>query len=188
MAFDPDIHDRRSVRLPGFDYGQLGSYFVTICTLGRRCIFGEVVDGKMILSPVGAIAAAEWEHTLTLRDELVPSSRVTMPNHVHMIVRIQWMSLKDARQRMPPSGRFEDGMGRRTLACIVNGYKGAVTLKLKKAGLLPAGGVWQRGFYEHVIRHEYALERIATYIASNPLTWETDRENPRRVDDQPRPT
>jgi hypothetical protein len=86
MRYDPEKHRRRSIRLKGYDYSQAGVYFVTICTQGRACLFGEVVDGEMRLNDAGRMVVAEWERLPALFPNVVLDAFVVMPNHIHGIV------------------------------------------------------------------------------------------------------
>jgi REP element-mobilizing transposase RayT len=88
VAYDPDRHDRRSMRLPAYDYRWAGAYFVTICTHEKRLLFGEVTRERMRLSPCGRVAADEWHRTAELRESVALDAFVVMPNHVHGIVVI----------------------------------------------------------------------------------------------------
>jgi putative transposase len=89
MKYDPNIHHRRSIRLPGYDYSQSGAYFVTICAYQRQCLFGDVVDGQMVLNQYGAIVADEWQKSSVIRREIELDAWMVMPNHFHGIVIIQ---------------------------------------------------------------------------------------------------
>lgn len=88
MRYDPDKHDRRSIRLPEYDYAKPGAYFITICTHNRTCLFGAVIDGRMRLNPFGRVVADEWRRTERLRDNVALDAFVVMPNHVHGIIGI----------------------------------------------------------------------------------------------------
>jgi len=81
-------HHRRSIRLPGYDYTAAGAYFITICTQGRECLFGQVVDGEMRVNALGDIVRAEWKKTAALRAEIELGPYAVMPNHFHGII---WM-------------------------------------------------------------------------------------------------
>jgi hypothetical protein len=86
MKYNPEIHDRRSIRLKGYDYSQAGAYFITICTQNRACLFGDVVDGEMRLTNAGLVVADEWAKTAVIRDEIELDEWVVMPNHFHGIL------------------------------------------------------------------------------------------------------
>ena len=88
MPYDPDRHDRQSLRLPGWDYRRPAAYFVTVCTHNRVCLFGEVIDGRMALNACGRIVVEEWRRTERVRDNVVLDAFVVMPNHVHGIIGI----------------------------------------------------------------------------------------------------
>ena len=186
-------HRRRSIRLPGYDYSQPGAYFVTICTRGRECVLGEVRSGEMVHSPMGLVLVEEWTRSASIRREIALDTFVVMPNHLHGIVFI----LEDAspagvvgahgRAPLPmPSSTDLNARGiadrkPRCLGSFIAGYKAAVTKRINELRGTSGAGVWQRNYYEHVIRDEEDLRRIREYIAHNPLSSEIDEENPGRV-------
>ncbi|MGH8567276.1 MAG: transposase, partial [Gammaproteobacteria bacterium] len=86
---------RRSIRLEGYDYAAPGAYFVTICTHGRACLFGEITHGEIKLSVPGEIAAEEWRRTAAIRSEVVLDAFVVMPNHIHAIVWFKHVGATD---------------------------------------------------------------------------------------------
>ena len=88
MKYDPNKHHRRSIRLPGYDYRQSGAYFVTICACQRQCLFGDIIDGRMILNQYGMVVANEWQKSAVIRREIELDAWVVMPNHFHGIVII----------------------------------------------------------------------------------------------------
>jgi len=81
--------NRRSIRLHGYDYSQARAYFVTICTQNRECLFGDVIDGEMVLNDIGKIVADEWMKSGESRNEIELDDLVVMPNHFHGIVMIR---------------------------------------------------------------------------------------------------
>ena len=184
-------HHRRSIRLPGYDYAQAGGYFVTFCTWRRECVFGDVVKGEMVLSPWGEIVQQEWLATPDIRQEIELDAFVVMPNHIHGIIWIVGATPTieadgapvGAHGRAPlPDASDELSLWRppRSLGSFVAGYKSAVTKQVNVLRSAPGARLWQRGYWEHIIRHERALERIREYILTNPQRWEWDRENPQR--------
>ena len=168
----PTTHRRRSLHLPRFDYTQQGAYFVTVCTNGRELLFGDVINDEMKLNEVGRIAAEEWLKSVQIRTEITLDAWVVMPNHVHGIVMIA-----DDRRRLDrpvaPSGPRP-----RSLGALMAGFKSAVTKRINALRGTPGVAVWQRNYYEHIIRNEAALNRIRRYIADNPARWAEDPENP----------
>ena len=186
MAYNPDKHHRRSIRLRGYDYSQPGAYFITICTHDRDCLFGDVIDGVMDLTPYGRIVSDEWHRTEMVRSNVVLDAFVVMPNHVHGIIWIVEFNDDhgDGLQRRrgvlqyaptPTTGPSGLQSPSQTVGAIVRGFKGAVTKRINHHRGTPGVPVWQRGYYEHIIRNERALNRIRRYIIENPLHWPNDR-------------
>ena len=185
-GYDPERHHRRSIRLKGYDYTRPGAYFVTICTHDRKCLFGHVVDGQMRLNAFGKIVEWTWHDLPNHVDHIVLDAFVVMPNHVHGIIII----VDDGNVTM---GRGIVGAG-----SVGAGSEPAPTQKTKSHGLpeiirqfktfsarrinecrgIRGTPVWQRNYYEHIIRNERALHAIRRYIVENPLRWNRDRNNP----------
>jgi len=88
MKFDPDKHHRRSIRLPGYDYSRAGAYFITICTQNRECLFGNIVDGVMVINEYGMVVQKCWLETEYIRPGVKLDEYVVMPNHFHGIIVI----------------------------------------------------------------------------------------------------
>lgn len=172
MPYNPDIHHRRSIRLKEYDYTQNGAYFVTIVTYQREPMFGEIVNGVMNLNPLGEIARREWFKTAELRPyvELYEDEFVVMPNHAHGIL---WMNDDvGAERRSAPRDMPHVTAG--SLGAIVRAYKSAVTYAINAARQTRGMVVWQRNYYEHIIRKDAELNRIRKYIVNNPLKWADD--------------
>jgi putative transposase len=285
MRFDPERHRRRSMRLKGYDYSQAGAYFVTICTQGRACLFGEVVDGEMRLNDAGRMVVAEWERLPALFPNVVLDAFVVMPNHIHGIVILTdpaddatdgataigatisgattgGAATGGATTRVAPTrvgddanpvgaglvpapstmagddadsvgaglvpapstmaGGNADSVGAGlvpapsvpaqsvpapstpapstpapsapapstptpTLGDVIGAFKSRVTVEyirgVKTFGWTPFDRrLWQRNYYEHIIRNEETLNCIRRYIAENPIRWAFDRENPFAVE------
>ena len=170
-------HHRRSIRLQGYDYSSAGAYFVTVCAKNRECLFGEIVDGEVRLNSIGQIVDDEWRLSATLRDEIVLDTWVVMPNHVHGIVAID-TSLGGDRPVAPTTNDVASGPRSRSVGAFIAGFKSATTKRINEMRRTFRRPVWQRNYYEHVVRAEDSLERIRFYLADNPARWEFDRENP----------
>jgi REP element-mobilizing transposase RayT len=173
--FAPARHHRRSIRLKGYDYTAAGAYFVTLVTHQRGCIFGEIVADEMWLNALGEIVAEEWERTPTIRAEMELDEWVVMPNHIHGIVVITTVGVgadvgADGR---PPLQRAPKSLG-----AFVAGFKSVVTKRINEHRATPGQPVWQRNYYEHIIRNEAALAHLRAYIHNNPLKWALDNDNP----------
>jgi REP element-mobilizing transposase RayT len=167
-------YHRRSIRLPGFDYGQPGMYFVTICTCKRQILFGEVVEGAMVLNQIGRIVEEEWSKTAALRPYVALDKFVIMPNHFHAIVEMH--ERRGTACRAPTAERFAQPVSG-SLPTIIRSFKSAVTKRVNDCRNMPGVPFWQENYYEHVIRNEDDLHRIREYIQTNPVRWEIDREN-----------
>ena len=176
MRFDPDKHHRRSIRLKEHDYSQPGAYFVTICTRDRACLFGEIVDGEMRLNEAGEIARGCWEEIPRHFPLVELDAFVVMPNHVHGIIVIQGRGERFfAPTSTAPTTTIAQSPSR-TIGSIVRGFKIGVTKWFRANTDLHS--IWQRGYYEHVIRNEAELTAIREYILGNPARWDEDENNP----------
>ena len=172
-------HHRRSLRLRGFDYSVGALYFVTLCTRNKECIFGHVHNGKMYLNELGRCVEHEWRRTCELRgNDVQLHSVIVMPNHLHAIVELHpgegdhlvpyWMK---------PEIQFRDDLPiqrtsvSRSLGAIIRGFKGATSR-------LAGRSIWQRNYYEHIIRHNKEMEEITKYIQNNPIRWGSPKADP----------
>jgi REP element-mobilizing transposase RayT len=183
MKFDAEKHHRHSIRLRGYDYTQAGAYFVTIVTNDRVCLFSEIVDGEMRLNDGGRMIQ-QWWFELNRKFSTVETDEfVVMPNHFHGIVVIAGVTV-GADLRVGPNS--EGAHAGAPLPTIIQWFKTMTTNEymrgVKTRSWTPfAGRLWQRNYYEHIVRCENELTRIREYIANNPLQWEMDRENPSRT-------
>ncbi|RMG68306.1 MAG: transposase [Calditrichaeota bacterium] len=176
-----------SARLAGWDYATPGAYFITICTAGRAHLFGTVRNGQMILSTLGEIVREEWEKSFAIRRELECDAFVIMPNHIHAIVRIVPAVETDGpvnvetdcrpSLRKPQSPPAKTGVAYRapkSISSFVAGFKSAATKRINEYRGTPGESVWQARFHDHIIRNQQEYERIAAYIAANPINWDQD--------------
>ena len=231
--YNPAIHHRRSIRLKGYDYSQKGLYFITLCTENGDYLFGEIINGKMILNEYGKIIEEEWLKTIEIRENIALGEFIIMPNHFHSIIEIKYQI---------PGKNNEDGGLRspsNNIGAIIRGFKGATTKRInilknpnipeesqnsnstgvsryargkkelggglggrlggelqfaptaptataptkKKIAATKKGiaktktrtSIWQRNYYEIIIRNEIAHYRISEYIKNNPAKWQTDK-------------
>lgn len=190
MPFNPDIHHRRTIRLRGHDYSGGGAYFVTICTHERECLFGDVIDGEMRCNGAGLVVQEEWRLTAALREYVVLDEFIVMPNHFHAVLAID--DRRGTARRDP--GNDVDirlGTARRaptlesfaapvvgSLATVIRSFKSAVSKRINHLRDNPGTPVWQRNYYERVIRDERELNSIRQYIDDNPAKWEQDENHP----------
>ena len=173
MKYNSDKHNRHSIRLKNYDYSQAGAYFVSICVQNRECVFGNIVDGEMHLNKWGEIIAEEWMRSSEIRKEIKLDEFVVMPNHIHGIVMITESSV-GATGRSP----LPKGPARKSLGSFIAGLKSATRKRINEIRTNRGAPLWQRNYYEHVIRNEEELKQIREYITGNPIKWTEDDENP----------
>ncbi|MCJ7509681.1 MAG: hypothetical protein MUP14_02165 [Dehalococcoidia bacterium] len=183
MNYDPTRHHRRSIRLPAYDYAQAGAYFVTMVTHQRQCLFGEIVGGQMRLAAYGQVVSEQWLRSALVRGEIELDAFIVMPNHIHgiVIIRAQPMDV-GAHDRVGAHGRAPQlYRPPRSLGSLVAGFKSAATKRVNEIRGMLGIPVWQRNYYERVIRNDEELNRIRQYMIDNPAHWEEDSENPNNV-------
>ncbi len=170
MSFSEDsIYNRRSVRLKHYNYTEFGAYFLTICTKNKQWLFGEIKDDKMCLNNLGKIAFNCWQEIPQHFPHIELDVFVIMPNHLHGILWIN-NSIND-----PSQNRQFGKMDKGSISSIVRSYKAVVTKKINQiCGQKGSSLIWQRNFYENIIRDEKALNNIREYIINNPLNWQKD--------------
>lgn len=189
MTYDPERHRRRSIRLKGYDYAQPGAYFVTIVTQGRVCPFGNVVNGEMRLNGFGRIVEWTWHDLPNHVAGIVPDAFVVMPNHVHGVVVLTdtvvvvraGSGLVGASSGLVGAGSEPAPTRRHSLPEIIRQFKTFSARRINQYRQVQGVPVWQRNYYEHLVRDDEAMDRIREYIVNNPLQWEMDRENPNRL-------
>jgi putative transposase len=171
---------RHSVRLRGFDYSRIGMYFVTICAAERLSLFGEVRGNKAVLSSIGEIVESCWIEIPRHFPGVKTEAHVVMPNHLHGILTIQ-SKRQDAMPQQKAELRLES-FGRptaRSLPTIVRSFKSAVSKRVGESGFAIGKSIWQRGYYEHVLRNTQEYVEATNYILLNPPRWANDEENVR---------
>ncbi len=171
---------RRSMRLQGYDYSRAGAYFVTLCSQNRECLFGEIAGGEMVLNEYGKIVRDEWLESAQIRNEIGLDEFVVMPNHFHGIVWIH-NGVETTTDRRGDRPVAPTGPRPRSLGALMAGFKSAVTRRINEMRRTPGMKLWQRNYYDRVIRDENELNRIREYVVGNPMLWDMDRENPLHV-------
>ena len=181
-----DDMNRQSYRHNGYDYSQVGSYFVTLCTKDKEPLFGEIDSGVMRLTRAGGIAAACWKRIPEHFTNVQLDEFVVMPDHIHGIIRIVETLSRDVQLNIPtplsrslpthppthpPTDDYFSRISpkRGSLAVVVRTYKAAVTTICRQNGI--GEFVWQRGYHDHIIRDSDSLSRIRRYIIGNPQHW-----------------
>ena len=191
MTFNPDIHHRRSIRLRDYNYSLAGAYFVTICTLNRECLFGTIHDNAITLNDAGRMIEAWWEKLPHKFPTIDRDVSVVMPNHFHGIMAIVGAAPcgRPASGRISPASdqipRGRPHRGAPALGDIIDWFK-TMTTNAYIRGVNQCrwqpfpGKLWQRNYFEHIIRDENDLNSIREYIITNPVRWADDEENPNK--------
>ena len=160
--FDPQLRHRKSIRLKGYDYASKGLYYVTLCTEQSECLFGRVEFPKVILTEAGLMIQKTWDEMPQFYPGVELDVRIVMPNHLHGIILLS--SADSSSSKRAPLGE------------LLRRFKSLTTKRYNvgaNEGAWPEsrGGVWQRNYYEHIIRDETALDEIRAYIEDNPRRW-----------------
>ncbi|MBE0427599.1 MAG: transposase [Nitrospirae bacterium] len=199
--YNPEIHKRRSIRLKDYDYSQAGAYFITICIKDRECLFGNIVDREMRINSAGEMVLKAWNDLPAKYSNVRIDEFIVMPNHVHGIIILYVGAGPCACPVYKYDGNLlnAEGYGRPSsekrqsqikgqpqgvaptisLSDIVHRFKSFTTSQYRINVLhnnwppFP-GKLWQRNYYEHIIRNETELNKIREYIINNPLNWESD--------------
>ncbi|MCF6775147.1 hypothetical protein L3V83_01045 [Thiotrichales bacterium 19X7-9] len=203
MPYNPDIHHRRSIRLKGYDYSSKGFYFVTICTQNRQHFFGKIINEKLYLNDAGKMISHIWQQIPEIHNHINLHDYIIMPNHFHAIieisVRAESISAHSESISIPskhittsnranmefaptnlsnniksaPTGKISG------LPQIIQTFKRYTTIEymkgVKSKNWQPFDKkLWQRNYYEHIIRNQPAYLNISNYIKNNPKNWKND--------------
>lgn len=188
MTYNPEIHHRRSIRLKGYDYSEAGAYFVTVCVKDHTCLFGDLEQGEMKFNDAGNMVKTWWLSIPDKYQHAKLDEYTIMPNHFHGIINIvgadqcvcpdpsiypkHFTEIKNKGEHIGSS-----------LPKIIQWFK-TMTTNEYISGINTHGWerfngkLWQRNYYEHIIRNEKELQSIRKYIVNNPMQWELDTENP----------
>jgi len=197
MAYNPQKSHRRSIRLPGYDYATACAYFVTLVTQGRACLFGEIVASEMHLSALGQITEEHWRAIPVHSTNVELGAYVILPNHIHGV-----LILNDSMERGSVE-KFQKPVAG-SIPTIIRSYKASATrtVGVRDGAEIVRGDVvgaryivplrkkpqqetqsrrpeiWQRNYYEHIIRSDEEYERFRLYIEANPVQWLHDDNHP----------
>jgi len=179
MPYNRDRHHRHSIRLRGYDYRSPGVYFVTLCTHQRQNLFGVVRDGVMQPNDFGRVVAALWSRIPEHDPRIRLDAFQVMPNHVHGLIEIVGLDGQACSWTAPGSG---DGSGPEhprgpapgSLGAVLGSFKSASTRRINAIRRVQGAPLWQRNYWEHIIRNADEYERIYTYVISNPALWADD--------------
>ena len=197
MRGNLDVNQKRRKpnRLDRYDYSQAGCYFLTVCAQDRQCLFGEIIDDKMVLNGAGRRVVNWWRETENKFPHVELDEYVLMPNHIHGIVVIVGADLcvrpqredreSNEHQRREENQQHQNQGGHTgpPLQEIIQWFKTMTTNEyineVKSGRFLPfEKRIWQRSFHDHIVRDDDDLNRVREYIQNNPLRWALDAENP----------
>ena len=195
MTYNPEIHHRRSIRLKEYDYSRTGAYFLTVCAWKKENIFGEIKNSEMLLNKYGEIVMKCWDDLPSHYHQAQLDEFVIMPNHVHGVIVIDRTTNNDVTRHSVGAGLKPDRIDadnkdknraglkpaptrQHGLPEIVRAFKTFSSRRINETRNNPGVPLWQRNYYEHIIRDEQELHAIREYIRYNPLKWDEDEENP----------
>ena len=165
MTFDNKIHHRKSIRLRNYDYSQAGAYFITICVQNRECLFGDIVDDEMQLNNTGLTVKTIWQEIEIHYPQVELDEFVVMPNHIHGIISLRRRDL-GAASSAPTVGK------------IIRRFKSMSAIAVNKSLGRSLQPLWQRNYWERVVRDEKELHAMQEYIGNNSRQWELDKLHP----------
>ena len=182
------MNRRKQLRLKHYDYSQPGSYFITLCSYHNQCIFGDVVDNEIILNQLGKLVDFTWLDLPNHVSGIKLDAFVIMPNHIHGIITIidrtphvgggSSESFRLSHLNEPPptlSGRPVMVIKQKPLSEIVRQFKTFSAQRINRFRGTKYSHVWQRDYYDRVIRNEIAYQKVFEYIQSNPMKWKMDK-------------
>lgn len=194
--YNPNIHHRRSIRWKGYDYAQAGLYFVTICVQHRECLLGKINNGELTLNDAGQMVEKWYRELENKFPDIQCREMVVMPNHFHGIIENVGANLRvrphDEHGQFPENGHLpgitpttgdREILGEHTgspLHRVVQWFKTMTTNEyirgVKTKNWQPFDGkLWQRNYWEHIIRNETSYNTISKYIINNPWKWSEDK-------------
>lgn len=174
MGYDPERHHRRSIRIPGFNYAAAGWFFVTVCTHERKSILSLIENNAVNVTAFGHLTEMCWAEIPRHFPNVQVDEFVVMPNHVHGIIVID---IEQGTACRAPTAEVFGRPVTASLSTIIRSFKSAASKQINEVRETPGSPVWQRGFYERVIRNERELIRFRNYIDGNPSRWADDPEN-----------
>lgn len=192
MTYNPEFHHRRSIRLKEYDYSQAGTYFVTVCAKDRACLFCSLKNAEVQPNQAGQMIMKWWSELPNKFHGVEVDEFIVMPNHIHGIIRIVGAEdnnhggvvgadrcvCPDIKNKYPKKGEHTGSPLHRMVqwfkTMTTNEYiRGINEQKWERFN----GKLWQRNYYEHIIRDDREMNAIREYIRYNPLKWDEDEEN-----------
>jgi len=159
---------RKTIRLPEYDYSWIGAYFITICVRRKECILGQIKNGEIYLNEIGDAIHKNWFWLEKRFKDVKLDEFIVMPNHIHGII----LNTEEGGSRTAPTTLNK----RKPLGRLIGAFKTVSTKEVNNIRNTPGQKLWQRNYYEHIIRNENDLQSIRHYIKYNPLKWDNDPE------------
>jgi REP element-mobilizing transposase RayT len=185
MKYELQKHYRRSLRLKEYDYSQIGAYYITICTHNRECLFGEIVDSEMLVNDIGETIKKWWSQLENKFKDIKLDELIIMPNHIHGIIIIVGADLcvcpETGEHIGSPLPKIVQWFKTMTTNEYISGVKQNRFKPFNSGEHTGSPLLWQRNYYEHIIRNEDELSKVREYIVNNPLKWQFDKENPTNI-------
>lgn len=182
--YNPEIHHRKSIRIKEYDYTKEGFYFVTICCHEHQCLFGRIIKGEMVLNECGRMIKKWYIELENKFPNFKNHSIIVMPNHIHFIMELTTTVGADLcvcpyKNHVNNQNELGEHTGS-PLHSIIQWFKTMSTneyIRNVKTKNWPPfkKRLWQRNYYEHIIRNEQSYNQIVEYIHTNPLKWEFDK-------------
>ena len=169
------IKERKLNRMRGFDYSQVGHYFVTICSKNRECYFGDVVNDEMKLNQCGKTADLFWRNIPIHFPNIDLDAFIVMPNHMHGIIIVGNNENPVGNNDRCFLHPISNNRNMELIPKILSQYKSSVSREMRKK-YDDFEFKWQKSFYDHIIRDEQSLNNIREYIINNPIKWAMDRK------------
>jgi REP element-mobilizing transposase RayT len=200
MKNNPPYHNRKSNRLPDYDYSKSGAYFITICVAFNKCLLGNIVEGRMVLNEFCKIAQDYLNGIPEKYTQAKIHEHVVMPNHIHAIIVIKNVmaihespdfneglsvgaihesplqtNTYDRERAIRESPLTIDQRRKMLMSKIIGWYKMNTAKHINIAMQAQGQSFWQRNYHDHIIRNQTSYQTIADYIKSNPVNWKKDR-------------
>ncbi|MBR9916426.1 transposase [bacterium] len=181
MMKQKKLPNRQSMRLQGYDYSTPGFYFITICTNQKECLFGDVINGEMHMNECGVVASDYLKQIDTRYPNTIIHEHIVMPNHIHVIIEIVntipfvGAIHESPLQRNANPELYRNHCRKMLIPKIIGWYKMNTAKQINLIRKTPGTKIWQRNYYDHIIRNEESLFYIREYIKNNPKNWNKDR-------------
>ena len=173
MKYNPTLHHRHSIRLKYHNYSKRSVYFITLCCQHHACLFGHITHEKLVLNKAGTMVFSQWQQLPSRFSTIILHDFIVMPNHFHGIIEFtenvdKALSPSKQEQRFAP-----------TLGGVIGAFKSLSTHEyiqgVNKDAWQPFDKkLWQRNYYEHIIRDQKAYNQIVEYIQTNAARWQDD--------------